>query len=593
MLLQLYRCGPTKQRIQKGYIINGSVSKNDLKRSFSNLTIPAGKLHIDENQGRTLWLDSGLIWLHSARVREEYFRHLQESIEVISATLKHIGGGLTPNAVRTTRNLTWDNFLCSDRHFLKIENTVEREVTSNLLRLHVPTIIAYSGKSGIEQNGVELVGSRRLMISQEHYVSRYLVSLAPQHLERVKQCLRRDDGVSRLDYLDINPLANDMDPSLELRFIDGQALLSTVRAHAILIQALFIQARRLVREGRRVGDPDQKYLERNRARAIARAMQAQFEEEPERNRSDRSQSNNTHHRSQKRFVSADNAWLNLLEDLQREFQTLEVEYSEIAPLVLGTSLHQMGFAGLRNENDFFLAMSKSPEWQAGNWISQITMHVNGLPSDQLSPLQALNEKLYPFPAQMVRRWWTMLLRYDSKQGDDGKTSRDEIAPQNQKKQPSLHLASSRLVSSLQKLGDQYSESDLHTCLETYVQDSGENTIYRGLETIPHQDAQLVRQVFRSLQGQFKLLDLKKVWDDQGSRQALNYARRYGLCLLSFTVSQDKEPLAKSTLNLLQGTLPNGYKMYILSLWRFKANRDNTPVLKVEIILSLPLENLLP
>lgn len=588
MLLQLYRFGPTRQRIQKGFIVNGSVSKDDLKRLSNNLSLPFGKLHLNENRERALWVDTGMVWLHTAQAREDCFRRLYESIQIVSGAVKRIGGTLIPNAVRTSGETDWDDFLCGDRHFLAIDDAVEKEVMSNLLRVHAPTLIAYSGRAGLEQHGVERVGSRRLFISQNHYAARYLISLAPQHLERVIQCLRRDDGVSRLDYLDINPLGDAAEPesSIELRFIDGQTLLSTVRAQAILIQALFIQARRLVREGRRVGAPDQKYLERNRARAIAKSMQTRFEEAPDRRRYQRSRNER---RAEKKFISVDTIWLDLLESLQREFQILEVEYPEIAPLVLGASLYQMGFVGLRNENDLFQVMSKTPEWQNKHWLSLITRHITEPQGYQLSPLQTMNEARYPLPSQLVRRWWTLALRYDPKRERKEKPHKRR-APSRPRGRSALRSATLNLANALEKLEGKHTNADLQACLQVFEQAVGGNEINRGLASIPHQDAQLVRQTYRSLKGQFKLYALDKAWEDKGAQKTLNCARRYGLSLLSFIVNQDQDAQAKAALDRLQETLPGDLRIYILSYWKFKSRKTGKALLKVEIILTRILEN---
>lgn len=591
MLIQLYRFGPTKQRIQKGFIVSESISNGEIKQTLSNLSLPFGEIRLDENRKRIFWIDTGMVWLHTARAREECFRQLNESVRKVSSALNRIGGMLIPSGVRSSDNFSWDDVLCGDRHFLKIDDPVEKEVASNLLRLHVPTIIAYSGKAGLRQNGLERIGSRRLLLSQEHYAARYLASLSPKHLERVKQGLRRDDGVSQLSYLDINPLGDPLstETSIELRFIDSQALLSSVRAQAILIQALFIKARRLVRDGRRVGDPDQKYLERNRARAIAKAMQARFEKEPD--RQDLRKNKTRHYRNEKQFVSVDAIWLELLESLQQEFQVLEVEYSEIAPLVLGSSLNQMGFAGLRNENDLYQAMSKAQNWNREDWLSQITPYSAESKGHQSSPLQSLNETRYPQPSQLVRRWWTLALRYDPKQ-------KTRVKPYNHTPKPhpsppdraNLNLASQQLAESIEKIGKQPTNAELITFLQNFRQTADTNEVSRGLSKIPYQNAQPVRNAFRSLKCQFKLYNLDDAWKDSGTRKATDCVQHHGISLLSFVVPQDQEARAQSVLDQLQKSKPDNLDIYIFSHWKFNEKRSGKKLLKIEMILTRSAEN---
>lgn len=577
-LIQVYRIGPTRQSIQKGFIVDGPKITQNFLRSLKLPSSSSERICLDEKRGNVLWIDTGMIWLHNARAREEQFRLLSDCICEVGQSINRHGGTLFPGAVRTTQELNWDRFLCGDRHFLEINDPVEKEVTCNLIRTHVPTIIAYSGRAGLDQSGLERLGSRRLYNSQEHYAMRYLVSLSPTHLKRVTQCLRRDDGVSKLDFLDINPLSNPPSPenSIEFRFIDSQVYLSTVRAQAILIQALFLAARRLVRDGRRVGNPDQKYLERNRARAISKGLQAQFEDEPD--RKERTRKEDSSAQAEKRFFSAQSAWLNLIESLQREFQILEVEYQEIAPLVLGVSLQQMGLAGLRNENDYLQAISRSNEWLGGKWLQQIPNLLLRSNYSQVSPIISLNEDLFPLQSNFVRRWWAQALRFDARKTLNNQ--RTLINPRD---------ATLNLVEMLKKEDGNPTKDVLRAGLDAFEKSTGDKHLEKELKRIPHPDAQLVWQAYRSLTNKYRLSDPEKGWEDQGARNAINSAKQVGISLLSFTVHQNLEPTAKAALIRLQETVPQGINLFILSYWKYISKQDDTPLLKVEIVLSQPIE----
>lgn len=591
-LVQVYRIGPIKQSIHKGFVIHGSISKNDLLQLLRNSSSNSVTIRLDPKKENVLWVDTGMVWLHTAQAREDQFRQLSDAIQEIATALNKLGVTLLPGAIRTSPELAWDHFLCGDRHFLEINDPIEKEVTCNLLRMHVPTMIAYSGRAGFDQNGLEGVGSRRLFNSQEHYAMRYLASLTPAHLNRVTQCLRRDDGVSTLDFLDISPLESPSTPgnSIELRFIDSQVYLSTVRAQAILIQALFLQARRLVRDGRRVGDPDQKFLERNRARAITKAMQARFENELDRRESGHKEASSAH--AERNLISVQAAWLDLLEGLRREFQILEVEYPEIAPLVLGTSLQQMGFAGLRNENDYLQVMCKSKDWQNGGWVAQIPRQFAEANFYQLSPITAVNEARFPLQANLVRRWWSQALRFDPQKMTKDKPQ-ETVSKAAEKIAANPRSATLHLVETLKRSDGNPTKDVLIAGLEDFEKVSGGNHLDRGLSMIPHPDAQLVRQVYRRLQNQFKLGVLEKGWEDQGAVNALNSSRQAGICLLYFTVKQEQEPRAEATLARLQETVPMGTKIFILSYWKYKSNKDDTPLLKVEVILLQQMERRMP
>jgi hypothetical protein len=347
---------------------------------------------------------------------------------------------------------------------------------------------------------------------------------------------------------------------------------------------LFLQARRLVRDGRRVGNPEQKYLERNRARAITKAMQAYFEEEPERKEAST--------RAEKQSIPVQIAWLNLLESLQREFQILEVEYPEIAPLVLGSSLQQMGFAGLRNENDYFQTISRSSDWQAGRWLANIPRQFAQQNFHQLSPIAALNEARFPRPANLVRRWWSQALRFDPKKkaADRPQVKGDGGAP---KATPNPRTPALRLVGTLKKVEGVPTTDILRAALEAFEKTAGGTPLYRALGLISQAEAQVARQAYRGLQNQYKLSVLEKGWDDQGAKNALDSARQEGICLLFFIIHQEQEPRAQAALARLQETAPQGMNLHILSYWKYKSNKDDTPLLKVEIVLSQPMEKKVP
>src|SRR5205823_1712999 len=110
----------------------------------------------------------------------------------------------------------------------------------------------------------------------------YLASASQTHLSRVRDSLRRDEGVSRLELMDINPIGlPDLIPNVAVRCLDAQILPATVLAHAILVQALAMRARLLEREGRRVPAVAQHVLDRNRSRAISTGLASSFDEEPD------------------------------------------------------------------------------------------------------------------------------------------------------------------------------------------------------------------------------------------------------------------------------------------------------------------------
>src|SRR5207302_316856 len=153
---------------------------------------------------------------------------------------------------------------------------------------------------------------------------------------------------------------------------------------ALLYEALLIRARRLVRDGRRMWAVPQELLERNRARAVADGLQARFEVIEDRR--DRARGGKPERPNRERqFVLAREALLNLLEDLQYEFQVLQVEYPEIAPLVLGPALREMGSPGLQNESEFLRSLYRSCYQQKADFVTQVAKLISQFKPDQPDP----------------------------------------------------------------------------------------------------------------------------------------------------------------------------------------------------------------
>jgi hypothetical protein len=244
VLTHVYRYGPSRQRILKGFVVSGeqplAIASRVVKQWPAASTF---NLVTDSRFPNSIWIDTGFVWLHTTQARSTLFRGLAEASRTLAESVSKAGGKLLPNAVRTSASEPWTKYLCSDRHFIETIDDSEKEVYCNFLRQQLPVLIALTARAGVSAQGVEPVASRHLADSSHHLAARYLASVSPQHLARVVQCLRRDQGVGRIELLDVCPVANDDESGVEIRFTDGQMLLTSVRAQALLYQALLINAR--------------------------------------------------------------------------------------------------------------------------------------------------------------------------------------------------------------------------------------------------------------------------------------------------------------------------------------------------------------
>jgi hypothetical protein len=418
MLTRIYRYGPGRQRILKGFVVAGvradsteetvgRIAQQVVQYSPSFLprdaTAPV-TLRSDPRQPTVIWFDTGWIWLHTPRARIERFVALGAAISAVAEAVRGAGGVLLPNAVRLFPALSWSGFLCPDRHLIESGSDLEKAVFCNLIRQNLPALIAISGRAGVSPNGVETIGTRRLADSAQNYAPHYLAAVSPPHLTRMEQMLRLEEGVQQLWMLDVNPRADEeLGNQVELRFIDGQMLLSTVRAHALLFEALFIKARRWARDGREVEKTRQNVLQRNRARAIAEGLQARFEREMRRE----SKPASSHGKDAIKPLPARQAVLNLIEDLQYELQVLETDYRELAPLTLGVTLRGLGRAALQNENDLLRLIQRESNEQREVFVDRVSRLV----SDQnaADAWSQWNQQRFPDLSRGIGEWWEYFL----------------------------------------------------------------------------------------------------------------------------------------------------------------------------------------
>ncbi|QKW33316.1 hypothetical protein HUT06_04115 [Actinomadura sp. NAK00032] len=225
-----------------------------------------------ERTAGLLLLSGPLTWMGGPDARDEAFAALGRATAQLAGAARSAGGRLLPTAVTLGDA---PPVLGGDLHELEVLDASEQEVLCNVLRRYVPVLVALSGR-GVVGTGVPVdrVGSRRLIESTEHLATRYLASTSPRHLEHVRAELRRG-GLARLEQMDVAPVVHpDGTRTVLVRCLDAQASLAATRAHAVLLCALALHARRLVRDGRREGHVSQRLLEENRARAIADGMRA-------------------------------------------------------------------------------------------------------------------------------------------------------------------------------------------------------------------------------------------------------------------------------------------------------------------------------
>ena len=437
MLTKLYRFGPSQQALLKGFVVAG----DEAARIAEKLCAPDSPAHAlasarglslrtEKRSPGALWVDTGLRWLHTAAARASVLQATEEVVSALMDQVKAAGALLLPNAVRPGQPSGWRPFLCGDIHQVDASSDVEKATYCNLLRAHLPELLALTGRAGVGPEGIEAVGSRRLCESEEHLTARTFASVSPRYLEHLRRTLLRDDGIKRLELLDVNPNVSDAGAGpVELRFVDGQIRPRTAFIHALVFQALLMRARRLVSQGRTARNLPQRTVEQQRSlvvaygpaavleRADAKPRDTQGREGRPQGRGKEGRGQDTRGRESrgpdgKGKDSGDETrsgglardrLLELLKDLRLEFISLEASYDELAPIVLGASLRAVGLLGLENEGDLVReALGRAPP-EPGAHLAVI--HRLMSKAQGPDPLTSHNERRFAKEARTVREAW--------------------------------------------------------------------------------------------------------------------------------------------------------------------------------------------
>lgn len=347
LITKLYRIGPARQAILKSYVVAGQNAESIAQRMAS----ASWQFKVAQHPRRknALIVDSGLQWLHTRPARDQLFSNLGEMQAKLASEAIRLGAYLLPSGIRVSGE-PWRYSLVPDQHRIEPNDLIEQAVFCNLLRYNAPLLIAATGRAGVDPNGVESIHSR-VVLDGAYFPSRAWTSTSTQHVAAITAYLRKSEGIPRLDFLEVTPHNYDGILMVETALMDGQFLLSSVRASALLYQALFLRARRLARGGMQVSSIAQPLFERNRSRIAAFGPQGMLQ--PGRS-------------------SAGQELVRLVEDLKEELQTLEAEFEEFQSLVLGLVLRRLGYPAMRNENDLFRELIRTAEKgsQFAAWMTQ-------------------------------------------------------------------------------------------------------------------------------------------------------------------------------------------------------------------------------
>jgi hypothetical protein len=332
------------QRFDKTFAVLGVEPEMVMRAVFrADLRLRGERLRVVADASGLSSVKLPMSWLGSRPARDEVFAEIGAVLTALATIAERAGGVLVPAGVAPRRHTA---VLGGDVHLLEVLTSVEQEVLCNLLRSCVPTLIALTGRGLTVGNGQQdRIGSRWLARSNAHLATRFLASTADNHLDRVKAELRRRDGVAQLDRMDVSPVElSGGGLAVMVRCMDAAPSLAATRAQALLLSALTMHARRLVRDGRRTGHEPQRLLEENRVRAVTDGLRARFSIEDRRR-------GRTGRRGETTTRPAREVARMLLRDIGVEFRNLDAGVDELAPFLLAIDLPALGLRSGAAERD--------------------------------------------------------------------------------------------------------------------------------------------------------------------------------------------------------------------------------------------------
>jgi hypothetical protein len=439
MLVSVYRDGPLRSGLSKGYVLVTDQPAQVVKtvaqdtRLIAALKLHRMRVRTDQRHPAAVWIDTGPIWLTDPRARAAMLKALADTVSELAAAVGRCGAALVPSASMGAARDRW-SWLCEDRHSVEVVNQRQREVCSNLFRRWVPVLIALTGRAAFGGLLADPHGSRRLADASDQVPVRYIASASEMHLERVRQALRRDEGVPRLDVMDIDPLGDDSVgmPNVTVRCVDAQTFPATALSHAVLLQALAMQARRSEKQGRREPAVPQPMLDRNRSRAVASGLSAMFEEEKARARRGA---------AEVATRTAVDALMSLIRGLLPELRAMEVSAAELMPAVAGVSLRNYYPDAVRTENDLFVSRRRA----GGAALDNAALHLLLSRRDELGrdQITRANTRLTAGGTAVVEAFWSDLLRRETRD--------DRAAPRGGTRDERQNLAEATLVTALSEV----------------------------------------------------------------------------------------------------------------------------------------------
>jgi hypothetical protein len=270
--------GNTRQRIAKGYVLANLDAGEAANLAATRCGIHGCTLLTSESQPHCIWLQSPWQWPMTSTVRRGIGLQLSRAARELAAVVQENGAQIYPNAVAWQSSVIQghtasESTTCNDIHVLEFSN--EREAL-HFYRLFVhclPEWIAISGRALVQNDTIGRVASHRLANGLGTICPINVLSLAPGQLRKMYHVHRFELAHGSYDEMDVGPGKGAW--QIEVRVLDGQALMSTTLRHAWILQALAMRARMTAQLGISVEFPDVVGLREQRSQALIHGVRTE------------------------------------------------------------------------------------------------------------------------------------------------------------------------------------------------------------------------------------------------------------------------------------------------------------------------------
>jgi len=498
-----------------------------------------------------LLVDTGLLWLHTRQARDQLFLNFGEFQAKLAAEVFKLGAYLLPSGVRISAD-PWRFFLAADQHRIEASDAIEQAMFCNLLRFNAHLLIAASGRAGVDSSGVESTHSR-LVLDGAHFPCRAWISTSSEHIDTIAAYLRKFEGIPQLDFLEVAPQTHEGSFVVKTTLMDGQFLLSSVRASALLYQALFLRARRFARDGLSAPSISQHIVERNRSRVAAFGTQAMV---------------------QPGHKSAAQALIALVEDLRNELQALEAEFEEFQSVVLGLSLRGLGYPAVRNENDLFRDLMRQSPQDGAQFATWITQHLVSAKATDL--LSQRNYSRQPQVAETIAQSWKQWLAstrptaakpvdYEREPGQRTVDSRRYARKGPQESQAVRANPATRLLDALRPTKGRTTATDRVEALDNFSRVASPEQLGFLASRLPPEQRSELQQLLAPGSDKCKASQPSSLfWQDPVASASLQEARNKGMSWFAVESAESDEMNLKAWVCELRKQTPMGLELFV---WR--------------------------